>query len=672
MRDTKSIRCDLFDKVRRPTRGNRLTSPFNKGFDANEWSKALEGSEKSERDINLSIAALFIGGQLGSLRKSLFNGLFSKISQRSAIRLAVASANFEFFSFSKAHEKVIRQLLDRNDGTHIDEFRNVSVNHIQDNVSPDDFVTAIVDVLPHWFFEAQSLDSNREPLNFNFSIVRRNVSRVLSIEHLYKNIWDEALWEGWKFGIHGNPKTFEPLNFDDRALWTAWQLRGESLVIGKALTFKAERRSDAKQDKTLLPNSIISYKTKGNRAEFVFGRPKITSVMALRQRLETIEESYLSDILDQPVSLKNEEITLRLMFRAQAVLADAATAINSSKKIRKIATYSHVKIMSFGVKRKSICAAISRCLSLSPEIANEVVSSLTISPDDTGSLFRDGLWTCPLVRLDDGELLIVAAPLLVGSPMLFMEKYLAKRPKELSLAYNKLGFIFEKKVRQTTINSLNSNELINDFMVVPHALNKKDDDGEEIDMLLRIGNKVLICEVKSYVSPHEPIDRFNHIEKLEEAASQAVRKARWTSKNFYNLKSALNFSGSDTDVEFLPVVIINQMHGSGLEINGCLITDYSFWELYLSGGTYVSSSVLKGENQVLIHSVLYANEVEAISKLAQSLKNPAPLIPYLKSVSWAYTELPTSSGKMLRMATPKIDSKNLVSPNMNDAIKLLA
>ena len=49
--------------------GDKLSSPFAKNFNKDQWERALSGAKDNERDIKLCLSALFFGKQVSSLRK---------------------------------------------------------------------------------------------------------------------------------------------------------------------------------------------------------------------------------------------------------------------------------------------------------------------------------------------------------------------------------------------------------------------------------------------------------------------------------------------------------------------------------------------------------------------------------------------------------------------------
>ncbi len=175
------LQSDIFDRLRRGD--DRLASPFSKAFDYQTWINAEKECSGSVRDQDLLACGLFVAGQLNALRGTFFRKLFSGLSKRTAVRLALASANLEYFAFRKHFRRLIEKQFERGEPLHIEELREIEFLGPGNATSPDDFVTAVVDSVPHWLFEAKDLNDAREGSYFKFQDLRRRCSSILSVEH---------------------------------------------------------------------------------------------------------------------------------------------------------------------------------------------------------------------------------------------------------------------------------------------------------------------------------------------------------------------------------------------------------------------------------------------------------------------------------------------------------
>ena len=96
--------------------GGKLSSPFARNFNIDQWKSALAGAKDNKRDIKLCLSALFFGKQVSSLRKEHVDNIFNGISKRSALVLAVGSANRNYLALKADFRS--RSLLNQETLTH--------------------------------------------------------------------------------------------------------------------------------------------------------------------------------------------------------------------------------------------------------------------------------------------------------------------------------------------------------------------------------------------------------------------------------------------------------------------------------------------------------------------------------------------------------------------------
>jgi len=169
--------------------------------------------------------------------------------------------------------------------------------------------------------------------------------------------------------------------------------------------------------------------------------------------------------------------------------------------------------------------------------------------------------------------------------------------------------------------------------------------------------------VKCYIAPTVSIERFNYLSRLECAAEQAKRKCLWLEKNFTKVSSQLRIEVDVGPKKFLPIVVLNQRIGSGMEVNGVAITDIDFLELFLSDGGYVSAGLVSHEKTQFIETKMYSNQAEAESQLFEILGMPPALRPFLESIDWVETSFPTASGEVF-IQKPQLSERALISPEL--------
>ncbi|MCQ0969232.1 hypothetical protein MLD63_02115 (plasmid) [Paracoccus sp. TK19116] len=110
------------------------------------------------------------------------------------------------------------------------------------------------------------------------------------------------------------------------------------------------------------------------------------------------------------------------------------------------------------------------------------------------------------------------------------------RAKLFSGKSNPAKSLFEKNMR---LNLLEKRKDMNeeDFFPLAHAF----DAGEsgDIDLVLRVGPIVLVCEIKTYLNANEPRRRHRILESLRDAGGQLESKLSWVRHNRAVLSQAI-------------------------------------------------------------------------------------------------------------------------------------
>ena len=177
-----------------------LPHPTSRAFSQKPWTEAYRTvAEPSERDANLTACAMFFGQQIKSLRRTFENELFFGLCRREALVLSIAIANE---NQNILNEKVVDELnIWRGKVGRLDAFGKIKVSspHKGNIASPDTVASTIVDTLPHMLERANKSPARIErSAELNFWERGAKISAVLSIERGLKDLWQQALWEGWR------------------------------------------------------------------------------------------------------------------------------------------------------------------------------------------------------------------------------------------------------------------------------------------------------------------------------------------------------------------------------------------------------------------------------------------------------------------------------------------
>lgn len=110
---------------------------------------------------------------------------------------------------------------------------------------------------------------------------------------------------------------------------------------------------------------------------------------------------------------------------------------------------------------------------------------------------------------------------------------------------------------------------------------------EELDLIIRIGDCILVCECKCSGLPVEPVEKSLHRALLAAAADQVRRKADFVRENLDLVFSRLNWGIPCSGSLIFPVVVSNVKYGVGFPIDGVPIVDVFVLLRYFDGGLEV-------------------------------------------------------------------------------------
>ncbi|AZV76977.1 hypothetical protein EBB79_03070 [Parasedimentitalea marina] len=490
---------------------------------------------------------------------------------------------------------------------------------------------------------------------------------MLSVEAGLRDLWNAALWEGSELSQNGDQLYFGPPDKGDAFFWYACQMRSEAAQIGLLATFY-----DVPADTSNIGHLFAAQVRvlRGGRRRFETKKLSKAILRRLADTLQTLENSYLSDFLDIPISGGRVELTMRQLIQALWVLDTLTASMETSVSRGYIRSYRDASEYSFRIPKGRCLKILEECLGVEPEQATALFAQLLLDPDNTTKCFNEGVWLHPIIELDDDEVVLVRPSIAVGSKVRFVERTLTELLGNDLSGSDSFGGNFERKVRTSVSEALKDNELISDFCVLPHALKREEENGEEIDLLLRIGAVVLVCELKCLLVPTEPIDRYNLQKKLEEAAEQASRKLLGR-KNSKTIEKCLGAVNDAERLQVLPLVVLNHKIGPGLTIDDVVITDQNMLNLFLGSGSYNSGVAIHKGKKAISSSQLYKSQSEAERALLQILSEPPPLKSFLKAEHWVSFGFPVSD-RELQVMKPSLKPDALGDDEMISTAALLS
>jgi hypothetical protein len=380
---------------------------------------------------------------------------------------------------------------------------------------------------------------------------------------------------------------------------------------------------------------------------------------------DALERLYTGLFLDESLPKLGADITCRLLNKAWWLIADLVRLIGEQAGSPWFDDERGVGRFAFPIGRDELQELLADALEISCDRADAVVEFLTINTADSKELFGRGFWPSPL--LPDkarGRLYLIAAPLLIGSPLRRVEAWLERGGLTDRAGIKGRGKPFETFVRNAVTEALAQNPLLPNHAVAPHALKRKG-SSEEIDLIIRVGGTLLVGEVKCFVFPSEPLERFNYLKNIESAVQQAKNKAAWVDQNRTRVATLVGVTdGTEAEaLKIAPLVVTNHGLCLGLEIEGVTVSDLHYLELLMGSGHYQGDTMFKRQMGTVHQNViLYSSQADFELRVAQLFADPPPLKRYKGKVEWQRVPFMTSDNSAFALLLPALSE-----PPMNAA-----
>jgi hypothetical protein len=302
-----------------------------------------------------------------------------------------------------------------------------------------------------------------------------------------------------------------------------------------------------------------------------------------------------------------------------------------------------------------LASVIRESLAISDERARIIIDWFTCDPANRGQLFGKGFWPCPLLPDPESDRrYVILAPLLVGSPVRRIETWLERGGLSDSSGIQARGKPFEEYVRGEVTAALAHNHLLQDHAVLPHAIKRKK-NGEEIDLLVRVGAHLMVGEVKCFVAPSESVEKFNFLRAIDLAVDQVENKLAWVEANREEVAKRLGVDDPEVARKLIlhPVVILNQSFGFGLHRRSVDIVDFHYFRLMLSEGRYQGETRFERGVGIEYEAVeLYQDQPQFEERLTDMLRNPSPLRRFKGKVGWRRSPYETSDQRPFFIELP--------------------
>lgn len=259
---------------------------------------------------------------------------------------------------------------------------------------------------------------------------------------------------------------------------------------------------------------------------------------------------------------------------------------------------------------------------------------------------KDDIWCQPLVKVDDKRLTVVNTSLKLPNLLRCLDSWVEKSGWSKGKINKELGSCFEKFVRQKLENCNQSNKIKIYQESINFSKHIKGEKQQESDLIISIGHKIIIGEMKRSKYPTEPFDYGYYYQELEKAASQLKHRKEFVKKNLPSILEKLQLTHLAIEqVQVIPVIISSLPLATGQKFQGIPVVDIYILEWYLSQNKITWSTYTQKEQKEIQKVQLYSSEQEAENNIENYLNNPPQLKILSDNIKWQ--GIPIHNGSLI-------------------------
>lgn len=644
-------------------RKGKVAQPQQHSYSREKWDEALRGIERpTNDDVALHNTGIWFSQKLEALRGALKEARDDEISNVVRIKAMVGAINRSYVAVNERSRNKIERMVRRDKKFLWDKAMRLRHASSASPVSylPDEIITGIIDYAP--LVIDRALTAGRDSQESSDNLLGRLLysQQIGNLYHMYSDLWLQCLWRGWRVKIMRDKDVLTPIRIVEAKQEAVRQYRHQTWVEADttaAISFWRSDLDDEARSTFLHGRTIVRIERhKGRKRRFVVGRIRTTSD-ALPPRIVLAMmrfDAYLQDILDDELP-QAPGISIRQLLKILSVLHDvglllleevgANTAVQRVERLLEFCLTIHAE---------ELCEILRDTLGLEPERAQSAIDFLSYAPRVPG-----GLWAHPLVSVPRG-FSVVLPPIIVGNLTRIVEFWIRKG----GLAVDRLGLAFEKQVRSEVSVALRQSSRLKDVAIHSEPLTLGS-EGEEIDLLFRIGKTIVVAEVKCNVFPADPIEVHNYVqEDLEQkAVEQITRKMTVVRREIDTVAHILGLKISDRSVRVVPIILTNQALGSGFSIKEIPSLDLRYLCRYLEFGTaQVMATRDPATGAISAEEVaLYTSPEDAEENCARHFADQPIISLFAQHTRPQLRPIPTADGRAAFYAYFETDLTELVS-----------
>jgi hypothetical protein len=507
---------EFLDQVRR----GKIRQPTQVGFTLEGWHQGYGNiTEHETADLDLFNAGLVFDRLFTGLRSELSKGRFQHCRRSDRLLAIGAFINHEVAALERKGFQQPRQAENSAPSLVTDLINYTVTLRSGIRITPDEVLGTVIDAAVLPLDEALQASNEGVPLAVDTST---HISLALMVANLYcvavdlwlTCLWTEHLVEQVEPGlivikVRDSDAARRAAVSEHRYQNYLWQSAQSSVRIWRYQLSIVGRKA------LTVKKGVIKFDPRSRRNPFVVGNLYLHRKRNIPLSIANwivANEDYLQPFIRLPLPITNG-LTIEILYEIWQVLGSLVRAA-LTRVPGNPGDLNWFLAHAVRVTRDQIINVIARSLELDGIIIDAALHFLTYRRRS------DGLWQKPLIALNDDEFLIASGPFFYGNMLRTAERWLRQGGFDLE----KRGPVFEKLARERIAELLQGSSLLVDSSVAPGRV-LVGPNREEIDLLIRIGQLLLVGEAKCQLFPADAIERYRFHERLRQGAAQARRKA---------------------------------------------------------------------------------------------------------------------------------------------------
>lgn len=628
----------FIDQVRK----SQIPHPTQRTFTPDRWKKSYNEIDLAvEEDIQLYNAGIWVFDQLTKIREKLNDVSLDFLPKKTAIRLFCGDMNRTLNVIYKKSPPTL------NNKTVIAEQliqAKVSGNIFGIDYYPDQLLTSELDGarFPLIYILSRKEKTSNTKCKNDIEVLRRMKIMMLLGQYYsaLEDIWTDCLWNGLRIDQKDDIDILYRIDDTLEKIRAVSGFREQELVLQAIqLTFSMWKLSlNDKIKRELAQRYIVNVSGSGKKRKYKLQIEPYDADYPPKSLIFRLlaQEAYFDDLVK--LEMPNfSNITLEYLLTSWEIIFSLSESL-MKKLPKKDDIYNIKKLIQFApaIKKRDLIGLLSTGLDVNYGLAAKILDLLTFKPKP-----KCEIWTRPLIELDSKSLLPVFAGVLSCNLLRTVEHWL----KYSGIDFSAKGELFEKAVQASLKRSLKNSAVIKDYYVYPKSISFScGNRTEELDIVVTIGNRILLGEAKCIVFPTEPLDYYNYFLTLKHGVKQIKRKADFVIENIgVFIKDILNAKETHFDsIDVIPFVVINRSLGVGFTLEDVPIVDQLILNRYLRDGKWEKYVYFdNGGNKTVGETVrFYSTEKEAGENIRDYIENPPQIDLFKKFITVTKEPLP--------------------------------